>query len=184
MSGDCFVLVGLRLRQVSYAGRRGSLPIRGRGVGSGPESAFLVDQSAGRPMLRLLRGGRNSLAGCRSTRRTALPRFAGRAVRQRIRKIGIAPAETLLFSTRLGTLLTTNNVRRKLRDVMDGAGISGMTPHRLRLTAATAINESSSLLLAAELPGHSDSKITIQHCIQSKEAVNPITAELPDATFG
>ncbi len=124
------------------------------------------------------------MAGCRSTRRNALPRFAGHAVRQCIRKIGIAPAEALLFSTCLGTSLTTNNVRRQLRDVMDGAGISGTTPHRLRLIAATAINESSSLSLAAELPGHSDSKITIQHCIQRKEAVNPITAELPDATFG
>lgn len=124
------------------------------------------------------------MAGCRSTRCTALPKFAGRAVRQRTRKIGIAPAETLLFSTRLGTLLTTNNVRRQLRDVMDGAGISGMTPHRLRLIAATAINESSTCRSPRSCPGTvTHSKITIQHCIQRKEAVNPITAELPDATF-
>jgi integrase len=120
----------------------------------------------------------------RSTRRIALPRFSERAVRQRIRWIGIAPAETLLFSTRLGTPLTTNNVRRQLRDVMDDAGISGVTPHRFRRTAATAINESGGLLLAAELLGHSDPKITVQHYIRRNEAVNPITAELLDATFG
>ena len=120
----------------------------------------------------------------RSVRRIALPEFAQRAVRARIRSIGIAPAESLLFSTRVGTPLTTNNVRRQLRDIMDDAGIADVTPHRFRRTAATAINETGGLLLAAELLGHSDPRITVQHYIRRNEAVNPATADLLDAMFG
>lgn len=120
----------------------------------------------------------------RSIRRIALPEFAERAARERIHKIGISPAETLLFSTRVGTPLTTNNVRRQLRDIMDEAGIADVTPHRFRRTAATAINETGGLLLAAELLGHSDPKVTVQHYIRRNEAVNPLTAGLLDAMFG
>ena len=120
----------------------------------------------------------------RSVRRIALPEFAQRAVRARIRSIGIAPAESLLFSTRVGTPLTTNNVRRQLRDIMDDAGIADVTPHRFRRTAATAINETGGLLLAAELLGHSDPRITVQHYIRRNEAVNPATADLLGAMFG
>lgn len=120
----------------------------------------------------------------RSIRRIALPEFTHRAVSARISTVGIAPAESLLFSTRIGTPLTTNNVRRQLRDVMDEAGIEGVTPHRFRRTAATAINETGGLLLAAELLGHSDPKITVQHYIRRNEAVNPATASFLDRLFG
>lgn len=120
----------------------------------------------------------------RSVRRIALPTFAAEAVHGRIRRMGIAPAETLLFRTRAGTPLTTNNVRRQLREITDGVGIPAVTPHRFRRTVATAINEIGGLLLAAALLGHTDPKITTQHYIQRNEAVNPITAELLDGRFG
>lgn len=67
---------------------------------------------------------------------------------------------------------------------MDDAGIADVTPHRFRRTAATAINETGGLLLAAELLGHSDPRITVQHYIRRNEAVNPATADLLDAMFG
>lgn len=120
----------------------------------------------------------------RSIRRIALPEFAERAARERVRRMGIAPGESLLFASRGGTPLTTNNVRRQLRDVMEDAGIADVTPHRFRRTAATAINETGGLLLAAELLGHSDPQITVQHYIRRNEAVNPATAGLLEAIFG
>ena len=79
--------------------------------------------------------------------------------------------------------MTTNNVRRQLRQVMELAGITGVTPHVFRRTVATAINEQAGVELAAELLGHTDPKITIQHYIRRNEMVNPATAELLDRAF-
>jgi len=120
----------------------------------------------------------------RSVRRIALPSFAVRAIRARMRRIGPAPAGTLLFSSRAGSPLTTNNIRRQLRDIMDSAGVADVTPHRFRRTVATTIHEVGGLLLAAELLGHSDPRITVQHYIQRDEAVDPITAQILDKQFG
>jgi len=119
-----------------------------------------------------------------SVRRVAIPDFALRAIRARIRRIRFAGPETLLFSTRVGTPHTTNNVRRQLRDVMVQAGIDNVTPHRFRRTAATAINEIGGLQLASELLGHSDPAITREHYIRRNETVNPITASYLEQAFG
>lgn len=40
------------------------------------------------------------------------------------------------------------------------------------------------MLLAAEMLGHSDPRITVQHYIRRNEAVNPATAGSSDAIFG
>jgi integrase len=89
----------------------------------------------------------------------------------------------LLFCSREGTSLTTNNVRRQLRHVLDLAGITRITPHMFRRTVATAINEQGGFELAAELLGHTDPKITIQHYIRCSEMVNPVTAEMLEWAF-
>jgi len=120
----------------------------------------------------------------RSVRRIALPAFTVHAIRTRLSTIGTAFPESLLFSTRVGTPLTTNNVRRLLRQITEDASIPDVTPHRFRRTVATTVNEVGGLLLAAELLGHSDPQITVQHYIQRNEAVNPITAEMLDRQFG
>ena len=52
-----------------------------------------------------------------------------------------------------------------------------------RRTVATVINDQASVNLAAELLGHTDPKVTIEHYIRRNEHVNPLTAELPDAAF-
>lgn len=119
-----------------------------------------------------------------SVRRVAIPDFALRAIRARIRRIRFAGPETLLFSTRVGTPHTTNNVRRQLRDVMVQVGIDNVTPHRFRRTAATAINEVGGLQLASELLGHSDPAITREHYIRRNETVNPVTADYLEQAFG
>ncbi len=76
--------------------------------------------------------------------------------------------------------MTTNNVRRQLRHVMDPAGITGVTPHIFRRRVATVINEQAGVDLAAELLGHTDPKIAIQYYIRRNEMDSPITAELID----
>lgn len=116
----------------------------------------------------------------RSVRRVALPSFALQAVRSRLLRTGDTEPGALLFSTRVGTPHTTNNIRRLLRDVMDAAGIESVTPHRFRRTVATVINDAQGALLASELLGHTDPRITMQHYIQRNETVNPVTAQLLD----
>lgn len=120
----------------------------------------------------------------RSVRRVALPSFALHAVRSRLLRSGETDPDALLFSTRARTPHTTNNVRRLLRDVMDDAGIENVTPHRFRRTVATVVNDAQDALLASELLGHTDPRITMQHYIQRNETVNPVTAEHLERAFG
>ena len=120
----------------------------------------------------------------KSRRTVAIPSFTAEAVRRRLTRLEDTSPDALLFCSREGTPLTTNNLRRQLRHVLDLAGITGVTPHMFRRTVATAINEQAGVDLAAELLGHTDPKITIQHYIRRNEMVNPVTAEMLDRVFG
>jgi len=119
----------------------------------------------------------------KSRRTVAIPSFTAEAVRKRLARLDDTDPEALLFQSREGTPLTTANVRRQLRQVMDLAGITGVTPHMFRRTVATAINEQAGAELAAELLGHTDSRITIQHYIRRNEMVNPGTADMLERAF-
>lgn len=119
----------------------------------------------------------------KSRRTVEIPSFTAEAVRRRLTRLEDSSLDALLFCSREGTPLTTNNVRRQLRHVLDPAGISGVTPHMFRRTVATAINEQGGVELAAELLGHTDPKITIQHYIRRNEMVSPTTAEILDRVF-
>ncbi|GAA3207022.1 tyrosine-type recombinase/integrase [Microbacterium terregens] len=119
----------------------------------------------------------------KSRRTIAIPTFTAEAVRRRLASLSEPSLDALLFCSREGTPLTTNNVRRQLRRVMEIAGITGVTPHAFRRTVATAINEQAGVELAAELLGHTDPKITVQHYIRRNEMVNPSTAEMLDRAF-
>lgn len=120
----------------------------------------------------------------RSVRTIALPQFAVAAIRARLKKRLSIDPDALLFCNRNGDPLTTNNVRRRLRDVMDKAGLNGVTPHRFRRTGATAINKAGGIDLAAELLGHTDSRITAQHYIVRDDLVNPATARMLEERYG
>ncbi|WP_223149003.1 site-specific integrase [Changpingibacter yushuensis] len=63
----------------------------------------------------------------RSVRRVALQSFA---LRSRLLCSGDTEPRALLFSTRVRTPHTTNNIRRLLCDVMKKAGRENLTPHR------------------------------------------------------
>uniref|UniRef100_UPI000B1887CF tyrosine-type recombinase/integrase n=1 Tax=Demequina iriomotensis TaxID=1536641 RepID=UPI000B1887CF len=77
----------------------------------------------------------------RSVRTVAIPSFTAEAVRRRLARLEDHSLDALLFCTRDGTPLTTNNVRRQFRMVLERAGITGVTPHMFRRTVATAIND-------------------------------------------
>ncbi|WP_234031350.1 tyrosine-type recombinase/integrase [Mycetocola zhujimingii] len=119
----------------------------------------------------------------RSARVVAIPTFTADAVRRRLAKVGSLSLDELVFQSRDGTPLTATNVRGQLRHVLGGTGIDGVTPHMFRRTVATAVNTAASIELAAELRGHTDTKITVQHYIQRIEMVNPATAALLDRAF-
>lgn len=117
----------------------------------------------------------------KSTRVVSVPTFVAEVIRQRLAVVSQEPAEGLLFHTRKGTPLTTNNIRRRLRSVLSDAGIEGVTPHAFRRTVATVLDRASGPDLAAELLGHTSSKITKAHYIEPDEAVDPVTAEILEA---
>ncbi|WP_036278224.1 tyrosine-type recombinase/integrase [Microbacterium sp. CH12i] len=120
----------------------------------------------------------------RSRRTIQLPGFAAQAVRLRLKQLDTIDPDALLLCSRAGTPLTTNNVRRQLRHVMNIAGIEGVTPHKFRRTVATTINENAGVELASQLLGHTDPAITIKHYIRRNETVNPATAGLLEKAFG
>jgi integrase len=119
----------------------------------------------------------------KSRRTVAIPSFTAEALRLRLARMEDTSPDALVFSSRNGTPLTMNNVRRQLRHVLDIAGIEHVTPHSFRRTVATAVNDRADVELAAELLGHTDSKITIQHYIKRSEMVNPVTAQLLEQAF-
>lgn len=120
----------------------------------------------------------------RSVRTIVLPQFAVRAIRERLRRRLSIDPDAMLFCNRTGGPLTTNNVRRRLRNVMDKAGVQGVTPHRFRRTGATTIYQAGGIDLAAGLLGHTDPRITQQHYIVRDDLVDPATASMLELRFG
>jgi integrase len=110
-------------------------------------------------------------------RRIAIPTYTA-ALRDRMVHLTGQPADTLVFQTRNGTPLTTNNVRRRLRDVLATAGIAGVTPHSFRWTAATTINRAAGADRAAQLPGPTSSEITRKHYVETDTDIDTRTATI------
>ena len=114
----------------------------------------------------------------KSTRTVSVPSFTAEVLRARLVAIASEAPDHLIFFSRNGTPLTTNNIRRRLRAVLEEAGIEGVTPHSFRRTVATVLDRAGGADLAAEMLGHTSSKITKEHYIEPDEAVNPVTAEI------
>lgn len=108
----------------------------------------------------------------KSVRTVAVPTFAATELRARLALISVEPPDHLIFFSRNHTPLTTNNVRRRLRAVLEEAGISGVTPHTFRRTVATVVDRESGVELAAEMLGRTSSDITRRHYIQTDDRVN------------
>ena len=119
----------------------------------------------------------------RSRRTVVIPAFTAEAVKRRLAQLEDSPPDALLFQSRNGAPLATNNVRRQLRHVLDLAGIEGVTPHSFRRAVATAVKDAANVELAAELLGHADPKITIEHYVRRSETVDPLTATVLEEQF-
>ncbi|MFI9488572.1 tyrosine recombinase XerC [Promicromonospora sp. NPDC052451] len=113
-----------------------------------------------------------------SVRRIAVPTYTAEALRGQLASSAGEPPETLLFRSRNKTPLTTNNVRRRLRDILKEVGITGVTPHSFRRTAATTVDRSGGTEMAAQLLGHTSTEITKRHYIEPDENVDVRTAEI------
>ncbi|GAA2234658.1 tyrosine-type recombinase/integrase [Promicromonospora sukumoe] len=113
-----------------------------------------------------------------SVRRIAIPTYTATALRDRMVDLAGHEPDTLVFRTRNGTPLTTNNIRRRLRDVLATAGITGVTPHSFRRTVATTINRAAGADLAAQLLGHTSSEITQKHYIEPDTNIDTRTATI------
>jgi integrase len=114
----------------------------------------------------------------KSRRTISIPTFTAEMLRQRLVVIANEDPEHLVFFSRNHTPLTTNNVRRRLRAILEEAGIDGVTPHSFRRTVATVVDRAGGADLAAEMLGHTSSDITRAHYIEPDERVNPVTAEI------
>lgn len=117
----------------------------------------------------------------KSARTVSVPSFAAEVLRQRLVLIAGEEPEHLIFFSRNHTPLTTNNIRRRLRAVLEDVEIEGVTPHSFRRTVATFLDRASGPDLAAEMLGHTSSKITKEHYIQPDETVDPVTADILEA---
>jgi integrase len=117
----------------------------------------------------------------KSNRTVSVPSFTAEVLRERLVKVASEELEHLIFFSRNGTPLTTNNVRRRLRTILAEAGIEGVTPHSFRRTVATVLDRAGGADLAAEMLGHTSAQITRQHYIEPDEKVNPVTAEILEA---
>lgn len=117
----------------------------------------------------------------KSRRTVSVPSFTAAVLRQRLAAAGRQDPTHLLFFSRNHTPLTTNNVRRRLRAVLEQAGIDGVSPHAFRRTVATVIDRAGGADLAAEMLGHTSSQITKEHYIEPDEKVNPVTAQILEA---
>jgi len=111
-----------------------------------------------------------------SRRTLEVPEFSAEVIRARLTKIEKEPDEHLLFFTRNGTPLAPNNVRRTLRNILAGAGLSHLevTPHAFRRTAGTAIARASDAKTAAEVLGNTE-EVAQRHYI-APEDPKPHTA--------
>nr|WP_300050943.1 tyrosine-type recombinase/integrase [uncultured Nocardioides sp.] len=86
-----------------------------------------------------------------STRTVSVPSFTAEVLRARLSRIASSDPDHLIFFSRNGTPLTTNNVRRRLRAVLSDEGIDGVTPHSFRRTVATVLDRAGGADLAAEM---------------------------------
>jgi integrase len=70
-----------------------------------------------------------------------------------------------VFAHAAGGWLWPNNVRTKLRGVVAGTPLAGVSPHTLRRTVGTLVAHGAGLDAARDVLGHRDSSVTARHYI-------------------
>ena len=87
-----------------------------------------------------------------------------------------------VFANRTGGFLFPNNVRSKLRSIVEGTAFEGVTPHTLRRTVGTLVAHEAGLEVARDVLGHADMSITWRHYVAAR-AVAPDVRHLLDRFF-
>lgn len=84
-------------------------------------------------------------------------------------------ATDLLFTTRAGSPLSANNIRKTFDRLVKAAGVPEITPHAIRKTAITlALANGASPKAVAARVGHADSRVTL-------DIYSSITSDMDDA---
>lgn len=104
-----------------------------------------------------------------TTRTVALPEATVAMLRRRRRCAGRRTGA--VFTDRDGGWLWPNNVRAKLRRVVAGTDLAGISPHTLRRTVATMVAHGDGLDAARDLLGHRHPSVTTRHYIANVERV-------------
>jgi integrase len=98
-------------------------------------------------------------------RRLALPSAAVEMLQRRRASASAARDEAPVFAHARGGWLWPNNQRTKLRAVVAGTALAGVTPHTLRRTVGTLVAHGAGLDAARDLLGHRDPSITARHYV-------------------
>jgi integrase len=95
-----------------------------------------------------------------------LPRFAvGMLLARKL--VAADNPHDAIFTSRRGTWLSPNNVRRQWRQARADTDLAWVTPHTFRKTVATLINEEANTKSASAQLGHSSEEVTDTYYIPS-----------------
>jgi integrase len=109
-------------------------------------------------------------------RRVVLPNFAVGMLLARKIAASENPNDAI-FTTRRGTWLSPNNVRRQWRQARAEADLDWVVPHNFRKTVATLIDQEASTKSASAQLGHASEQVTRKHYI-AKPALAPDNSEI------
>lgn len=82
-----------------------------------------------------------------------------------------ATPESFIFPSSTGTIQDPNNFRGKWREQLKGTEFAGVSPHAIRSTVASYLEQSADLRTASRQLGHSNMTITAQHYVKARELV-------------
>ncbi|MFI6078895.1 tyrosine-type recombinase/integrase [Actinoplanes sp. NPDC051343] len=107
-----------------------------------------------------------------------LPQFATRMLARRLQGAVVNDLDAV-FTTRNGTWLSPNNVRRQWRQARADTGLEWVTPHSFRKTVATLLDREGKGGAATLQLGHSNEDVTKEYYIV-KATVAPDVTEVLD----
>ena len=100
-----------------------------------------------------------------ATRSMAVPRAVVEMLRRRRARTPAQLGHQPVFPHAGGGWLWPNNVRTKLRGVVTGTPLAGVSPHTLRRTVGTMVAHSEGLDVARDVLGHRDPSVTARHYV-------------------
>jgi integrase len=106
-----------------------------------------------------------------------IPEFAVTIIRRRLADVGRAG---LIFHTSGGGPLSQNNVRRTLRECVKGSKFEWVTPHVLRKTVITVVDNARGSKIASEVAGHSSEVLINNNTYSERRVVAPDVRYLTD----